>query len=142
MHAVDAQEAQDPVILVDADAAEWERNYAQWIHLAALIGGIVAAFSAGIGLPFVLVAVLTLWLVKKDQSPFVDDHGREALNFQISLLIYTIVLWPIAIVMTCGAGIILGIPIAILALAGTFRGSQAAQRGEFYRYPACLRFLR
>jgi uncharacterized protein len=140
MHAVDETELH-PRPLVDPDAAEWERNYAQWTHLAGLIGGAVALFSAGVSQPFALVGVLVMWLVKRDQSPFVDDHGKEAVNFQISILIYILLTLPIGL-MTCSIGwFVLPIAIAVLDIVGTIRGSQAASRGEFYRYPACIRLL-
>ena len=129
------------VRVVHDGAQEWELNYAQWIHLSALIGGIVAAASAGIGLPLVLVVVAAMWLGKRSESPFVDDHGREAVNFQVSMLIYFMVVWPAAILLTCGVGVVLGIPLAVLAIVGTWQGSKAAGRGEYYRYPACIRLL-
>ena len=127
--------------VVDAEALEWERTFAMWTHLAGLIGGVAAALSAGVSLPFALLAVLILWLIKRDESVFVDDHGREAVNFQISLLIYALVLFPIAVLLTCGLGFVLIIPIAILAVVGTASAASAANRGEYYRYPATLRFL-
>jgi uncharacterized protein len=137
-----SQHVQSGARAVDALAAEWERTYAMWIHLAGLIGGIAAALSAGVSLPMALLAVLILWLIKRDQSPFVDDHGREAVNFQISLIIYAMVLFPIAVVLTCGLGFVLIIPIAILAIVGTWTASLAAKRGEYFRYPATIRLLR
>jgi uncharacterized protein len=128
--------------IIDPAAAEWERKYASWIHLAGLIGGIVAAFSSGISLPVVLVVVIVMWLSRRDESVFIDDHGREAVNFQISLLLYALILFPIAVVLTCGIGFILIIPIAILAIVGTASASSAAKRGEYFRYPATIRLLR
>jgi uncharacterized protein len=127
--------------VVDTTADENTRNYAQWIHLAGLIGGIAAVLSAGISLPVALLAVLVLWLMKRDQSPFIDDHGKEAVNFQISILIYALLVLPAATLITCGLGILLAVPIAILDVVGTISGSKAAQRGEYYRYPACIRLL-
>lgn len=127
------------VRVVDERAQEWERHYAQWIHLGSLIGCVVAAVSIGIGLPMVLLVVLVLWLVKRTESPFVDDHGREAVNFQISLLIYSVIAFVLSF--AC-IGFLLIPPIALLALLGTLMGSKAAARGEYYRYPACIRLLR
>lgn len=125
----------------DPHAQEWERTYAMWTHLAGLFGGIAAAASAGISLPLSLVIVLILWLVKRDQSPFIDDHGKEAVNFQISLLLYAIVLVPIAGVITCGLGFLLIIPVALLAIIGGILAATAANRGEYYRYPATIRLV-
>jgi uncharacterized protein len=130
-----------PQTLVDPDATESERNYAQWTHLAGLIGGAIAVFSAGVTQPVALLAVLILWLVKRDASPFVDDHGKEAVNFQISILIYLLLTLPLGL-LTCSIGwFVLPVAIAVLDIVGTVRGSQAAARGEYYRYPACIRLI-
>lgn len=112
-----------------------------WTHLAGLIGGVAAALSVGLSLPIALLAVLILWLLKREQSPFVDDHGREALNFQISILIYALLVVPLAALLTCGLGLVLIIPVAVLDVVGCVRGAQAAHAGHYYRYPACIRFV-
>lgn len=122
---------------VDVEAVEWERTYAMWTHLAGLIGAVTAAFSVGAS----LLVVLLLWLIKRDQSPFVDDHGREAVNFQISILIYTLLVVPIGII-TCGIGAILIVPIMILAIVGAAMAASAAHNGRYYRYPATIRLLK
>ena len=57
-----------------------EKNYAMLAHLLAL---------AGLILPFgSIIGPLVIWLIKKDESPFVDKNGKESLNFQISTTIY------------------------------------------------------
>ncbi|RMH28957.1 MAG: DUF4870 domain-containing protein [Planctomycetota bacterium] len=80
-----------------------------------------------------------MWAVRRKDSPFLDDHGREAMNFQISIMVYFalgIALSPIGI-----GAVILAVGIPILRLVGCIRGAVAAHRGEFYRYPMCFRFL-
>jgi uncharacterized protein len=132
--------------LVDSVAAEWERTYAMWTHLAGLIGGIAASLSAGISIVIALLVVLILWLNKREQSPFIDDHGREAVNFQISLLIYILVLLPLIVFLTCGIGFIAAIPLAlaiiVLAIVGTIMAASSASKGQYYRYPATIRLLK
>ncbi|HRQ73354.1 MAG TPA: DUF4870 domain-containing protein [Phycisphaerales bacterium] len=128
MHAAAAMydtpaDAQGP--LIDSQAADWERTYCVFIHLSHLV-------MLLIGIP--IVAPLVLWLIKKDESPLVDHHGREALNFQISLLIYAI---PIAIV-TCGVGIIFAY---VLGFVGGVMAVLAASRGQYFCYPMCFRFI-
>ena len=89
-----------------------------------------------------IVGPLIVWLLKKDQMPFVNDQGKEALNFQISITLYGIV----AIVM-CFTVIfaILGIPILIGL--GTFQvmcmiiAGIKAYEGVAFRYPLTIRFL-
>lgn len=113
---------------------EWERSHALWTQLS-----LVLALVPGVGTLLAIGATLVLWLMKRDNSPFVDDHGREVMNFQISFLIYSILCIPLYFVLI-GFPIILAIYIA--AIVGLIRGAGAAQRGEVFRYPVCLRFIR
>jgi uncharacterized protein len=118
--------------VVDAHAAEWERTYAMFTHLSLLTFHVLMP----------VIPALVMWLIKRDRSPFIDDHGREAINFQISLVIYAVVVWPLAALITCGVGALIIIPIYILGIVGMILASIAANRGQFYRYPATIRFLR
>jgi hypothetical protein len=115
----------------DADV----RSYATFTHIVPLI--------AHLGGPFIvpLVAAIIMWQIKKDQSPFLDDHGREATNFQLSLLIYAVLVIPIAAIITCGLGAILAIPLIILNIVGCILAAKAAHRGEYYRYPMSIRII-
>jgi len=120
---------------IDSDA----RSYATYTHLVPLI--------AHLGGPIVLpiIAAIIMWQIKKGESPFLDDHGREATNFQISMAIYTVVLIPLLILITCGLALILTIPAAILLLVinivGCILAAKAAHRGEYYRYPMSIRIV-
>jgi uncharacterized Tic20 family protein len=113
---------------------EWERNHALWTQLS-----LVLAFVPGVGTLLAIGATLLLWLMKRDTSRFVDDHGREVMNFQISFLIYSIVCIPLYFILI-GIPIILAVYIA--AVVGMIRGAVAAHRGDVFRYPICLRFIR
>lgn len=126
-----ATNAQDR--LVDHDATDSERQYAMWIHLS-LLGTIVAPFV-------ILIVPLVMWLIRKEDSPYLDDHGREALNFQISLYAYMLALVPVVAVLTCGVGAVLIPGVYVLGIVGMVRAAKAANRGEFYRYPMTIRFL-
>ncbi len=117
----------------DPDATDDERTYAMFMHLT-LLGHIVLTLIA-------IIAPIIMWNIKKDESPFLDDHGREAVNFQISLIIYFILTLPIGII-TCGIGfIIFPILLYVLGLIGMIQAAAAANRGEFYRYPMTMRFV-
>lgn len=107
---------------------EWERTYAMWTHLLLLAGHFIP-----------LAPTLILWLVKRDQSPYVDDHGKEAVNFQISLLIYFFVS---GILVFAAVGIVLIPMVYVLAIVGMIMAAMAASKGKYYRYPACIRFLK
>jgi uncharacterized protein len=98
--------------------------------MAALIY-IASFFTAFIG-------PLIIWLIKKEESSFVDYHGREYLNFLISYTIYGIVATVLTIVLI---GMII---LPILGIAGfifTIIGAVKAYDGEEYRIPLIFRIL-
>ncbi len=120
----------------DPDASSDERNYAVFMHLT-LLGQLVLPI-------FVIIVPIIMWATKKDESPFLDDHGREAINFQISILIWSVVFSLLSIpigFITCGIGFALALVPYVIGLIGMIQASQAANRGEFYRYPMTMRFL-
>ncbi len=100
-----------------------ERLWAVFAHLSILIG-LTTIFGP-----------LVIWLVKKEQSAFVDDQAKEALNFQLSCLITSLVtaatclLAPLALVIIVG-GIVYGV------IAGI-----EANKGNMYRYPYTFRLI-
>jgi len=117
-----------------ASPTENERTWAMLTHLLAGVIAIVGTplFSAGYA--------VVMWVVKKDESGFLDDHGREATNFWISVLIYTLAIIPLGAI-TCGVGFILYVPLLIITIVGVIQATIASKRGEFYRYPATIRLL-
>ncbi len=114
--------------LSDPHAAASERQWATLTHLSGLAPAIGSISALLIGLP------ILLWLIKRNESPFLDDHGKEAVNFQLSMLLYSIVLGLI----TCGVGVVVFVIVNIVA---SIIAAVTANRGEFYRYPICIRFL-
>jgi uncharacterized Tic20 family protein len=82
---------------------------------------------------------LILWLVKKDTMPFVDDQGKEAVNFNISFLIYMAVS---AILIVVVIGFFLIIVLGIIHLIFVILAAVKASSGEAYRYPMTIRFLK
>ncbi len=107
------------------------RNWGMWCHLSAL-AGLVIPFGNVIG-------PLVIWLVQRDKSPFIDDQGKEAINFQLSLLIYTAVCF-LAILILVGLLLLLALSFGALAL--TIIASIQARQGVAYRYPLIIRFIR
>ena len=106
--------------------SDTDRHFGVGIHLSPL-----AAIVAG---PLIL-APLVLWLIRKDKSSFVDDHGRETINALISFVIYHVV----AVITLIG---IIALPVLyIVGIVSLIRGAVAASRGEFFRYPVTMRFL-
>lgn len=118
----------DPVIETPKDDTN---TWAMFTHLSALCGFI--------GVPFGhVVGPLIIWLIKRDGNPTLDAHGKEALNFQISLTIYAIVS---CILMLVLIGFVLIFVVVIAGLILTIVGAIKASKGELYRYPATIRFL-
>ncbi len=121
---------------VDETTLESQRTYALFTHLA----GLISLADMTLGGP---IATVIMWRVKAHESEFLDDHGREAMNFQLSMLIYTLAGSAIIAIVTFGIGVLPWIVLmAVMRLVGCIRGAMAASRGEYYRYPVCIRFLK
>ncbi len=116
------------VRVTDPDATADERTYATFIHLTILLFHFVIP----------IIPALIMWQIKKARSPFLDDHGKEAVNFQISLLIYFVVSAVLSAVLI---GIPMMIGVYVLGIVGMIMGAVAANRGEYFRYPMCMRLI-
>jgi uncharacterized Tic20 family protein len=104
--------------------------WAMFCHLSGL---------AGYVFPFGnIIAPLVIWILKKEEFPLVNDQGKEAINFQISMTIYIIA----AIILIF---LIIGIPLLIILglfdLLMIIIASIKANEGVEYRYPLTIRFL-
>jgi uncharacterized protein len=121
-------------VVYDRDADSSERTYTTFLHLAGLLS-LVDVGVTGLG---GLIATLILWMIKKDESAFIDDHGRDAMNFQLSCVLY---FWAGTILSLGVLTVPLVIGLVVLRLTGNIRGAMAANRGEYYRYPMTIRFL-
>jgi uncharacterized Tic20 family protein len=112
------------------------RNWAVAAHLSALAAMIVALAFLG---------PLVVYLVKKDEDPFVRHHSAEALNFQLSWLLYGLVggfVLVLLIVLIVGLVLIpLAIAAAVAWLVLIVVAAVHAGRGERYRYPLTIRFV-
>ncbi len=107
------------------------KNWLVILHLSPLAGLI--------GIPFVnVVAPLVIWLMKKEESPEIDRHGKEVLNFQISLMIYFLIS---AILVIIAIGFVLAILVGLFGLAMIIMGAIDASNGKLRRYPATIRFI-
>ncbi|MEM7144146.1 MAG: DUF4870 domain-containing protein [Verrucomicrobiota bacterium] len=115
-----------------------ERLWGILAHLTAL--------STLLGVPFGnVLGPLVVWLIKKEDSPWVDAHGKASLNFQISMTIYMVVFLGIGVltlVFLIGflflfVAMVLGIVWAVCTLIASVQASN----GEVYRYPCTIRFF-
>ena len=107
------------------------RTWNALCHASALLGVFVH-------FPGHLLGPLIVWLVKRDESPEIDAHGKEALNFQISMLIYNAIAAVFCLVLIGFVFLaVLWILNAILCIIAAIKASD----GEFYRYPMTIRFI-
>jgi uncharacterized Tic20 family protein len=84
---------------------------------------------------------LIIWLVKKDEHVFIDDQGKEALNFHLTLLIVYVALAVLAAV-TCGIGAVLYPVVYLVQIIMGILAAVKANGGEYYRYPFNIRMVK
>lgn len=119
----------------DTEYAEYadtrERTWALAAHLSAL--------SIFAGVPFGnVLGPLVVWLIKKDEMPLVDDQGKEALNFQISMTLY---LFAAIVAVVVLVGLVLIPLVLIFGLVMPIVAAIRSYDGEYYRYPLTIRFI-
>lgn len=102
-----------------------DRNLAMLAHLLGIVSGFVGA--------------LIIWLIKKDQSAFIDEQGKEALNFQITVMIGYVVAWMLTFVLI---GVLLFPLLLVGNLVFCILAAVAVSNGKHYRYPLVIRLLR
>jgi uncharacterized Tic20 family protein len=107
-----------------------ERTWGMLCHLTAFAGFIVPFGN--------LIAPLVIWLVKKDELPFVNDQGKESLNFQITIFIAFVISFVLLFV---GIGLLLIGIIAVYDIVMIIVASIKANEGVAYRYPYTLRLI-
>lgn len=84
---------------------------------------------------FAVFGPLIIWLVRKDDSPFTSEHAKEALNFQLTVLIANVVL-----AFTCVL-IPLAFVVSIAAWVYAIMAAVEANNGRIYRYPYTFRMI-
>lgn len=114
-----------PVGAEPATLSTDDTNMAMLCHILAIFTGFLGP--------------LIIWLIKKDDSPFVDHHGKEALNFQLTVLIAMVASG--LLVLAC-VGFFLIPVIGIVDLVLCIMAAVKASRGEEYRYPINIRFVK
>ncbi|MEO5721467.1 MAG: DUF4870 domain-containing protein [Chthoniobacterales bacterium] len=115
------------------------RTWTVLCHASSLLGFFVPVFGHILG-------PLIIWLVKRDESAEVNEHGKESLNFQISMFIYTSALGVVTfILMFVLIGFLLLPLFAVLFLADIILviiAALKANEGELYRYPLTIRLIK
>lgn len=132
-----------------------ERTWGALVHLGGLIGMAISPLAGNI------IGALVLWLLKRNDSPFVDKHGKEALNFQITMSF-------LALALSIFNGIRVGIwsvsralfhdghfegwrysftgglfwIVAVLNIVFSVMAAIRASNGGDYRYPFAIRIVK
>jgi len=135
--------------------SETDRQWAAGVHVLALVLAALTTWMAGIA---GVVGALAIWMIKRDESEFVAEHAKEALNFNLSMFIYacaavligfvllgaTVLTLGLGIILTAPAGILLGLAaaaIAVVWLVCSVIATVKAYNGERYRYPLTIRLI-
>ena len=121
----------EPPPPVSSGATNDERQWAMFTHLSALLGFLIPFGN--------VLGPLIFWQIKKNESAFVDDQGKEAVNFQITftlVMLALVTLGTILLIVLIGfvfyvAAFIAGIAWLVLSILAGIR----ANNGEYYRYP-------
>ncbi len=111
------------------DLSEDQRTWGLFMHLSTIVSLTLCPVVPGV----------IMWLIKRKDSSYLDDTGKEVLNFQITLILYFILSGILTVV-------IVGIPLALavfaLAVVGIIKGTIAGNKGRYFRYPMCIRMIR
>lgn len=108
-----------------AEVSKDARMWAMLCHLLAIFTGFIAP--------------LIIWLIKKDEDPFVNNHGKEALNFQITV---AIAMFVSGLLTFACVGFLLLPAVWIVDLIFCIIATVKANSGEPYRYPVSIRFIK
>jgi len=125
-------EPTEPEASAPAPPTENERTWGMLAHLSALAGLVMPLIG-------IVLGPLAVWLARRDDSPFVAAHAKEALNFNLSVLLAAIACMLLMLVFV---GFLLGTALFVAWLVMTLVAAIKASEGETYRYPFSLRFIR
>jgi uncharacterized protein len=97
---------------------------------------------ADLAIPFLFVGILIplgIWLARRPHDAFVDDQGKEVLNFQLNLLFWALIFG--ALTCCCGIGLPALFALSVYEIVITILGAVAAADGRKFRYPYLLRVI-
>ncbi len=107
------------------------RTWNALCHASALLG-------VFLHFPGHLLGPLVVWLVKRHDSPEIDAHGKEALNFQISMLLYNVIAAVFCLILI---GFVFLLVLWVLNAVFVIIAAVEASDGKFFRYPLTIRFI-
>jgi uncharacterized protein len=120
-----------PEAAASSEVSKDAKTMGMLCHLLALAGYVVPFGN--------IIGPLVIWLIKKDELEFVNDQGKEALNFQITVSIAGIVFFLLVFIVIGG---FLLMALGIFNLVMIIIASVKANNGEKYRYPVCIRLIK
>ncbi|MCL1475395.1 DUF4870 domain-containing protein [Argonema antarcticum] len=153
---------------MNGDINKEARTWGMWCHLSSIVVWIPVILLRLLGIPVPIpclniLAPFIIWQTKKNTDAFIDVQGKESLNFQISMLVYSVIgviIFIFLAFVTCGIlssnsnvlnsmmgtlaiGIVsIGLLSLIFQLFVVIFAAIKAYRGEIYRYPFTIRFLK
>ena len=116
--------AEQPVSTEQLESSKDARNMAMLCHLLGMVG---------------FFAPLVIWLNEKDKHKFVDEHGRAAMNYQISIIIYYLASWILCLILI---GIPMLIALVIMHVVFVIIAAVKASNGKPWQYPIAIRFIK
>ena len=112
------------------DLRKEEKTLGMLCHLLALCGYLIPLGN--------IIGPLVLWLLKKDGSEYVDYHGKESLNFQISIVIYAVLSGLLCLLLI---GFVLLPAVLLFDIVAVIVATIKANDGLRFRYPFCIRLV-
>lgn len=105
-------------------------TYTTVMHLSQF-GGYLVPYGG-------MVIPIAMWIYGRDHNSFVDENGKEIVNFLISYCIYSVVVIILCFLLV---GFILIPFFLLLGLLAPILGAIAASKGQSFRYPLTIRFF-
>jgi len=115
---------------IEVEASKDERNWAVILHLSPLAGYFIPLLG--------FILPLLIWLLKKDESPYLNQQGKEVINFLITLVIAVTVAALLTIIVI---GLLLLLILWVYAIVATIVAAVQTSKGANFRYPYILRLI-
>ncbi len=111
-------------------ASSDEHTYAMFVHLSGFLSYVMG--------PLALIVTLALWLARRHESEFINDHGREAMNYNLSIWLYAVIS---TILMLVCVGYFLLAGLVVFDIVIMIVAAVQANGGHYFRYPITIRFV-
>ncbi len=119
------------------DSTPAEKSWATGLHASGFAGLILVIPAANI------IAPLVIWLIKRPESKYLDEVGKEVVNFHISMAIYMWISVIMAFVLGCLiVPLVLPVVVAVGAIVYMVMAVMKTSEGGDFRYPATIRFIK